>query len=195
MHPRTEELLRHLDTTRGILSAAVDAVPSALRETRPASDRWSVANVLEHLTRVEEQLTRLLAKRLGEARDAGALPPDTRSPSGLESIDHHLLLDRTRRIVASERVFPTGTMESAAAVAALEKSRAALRELIISYDGMDLSTVTLPHPVLGVIDGYGWFAFVGTHEARHAAQIREIATSGHPEPQSRADRADSRSDL
>jgi len=196
MHPRTEELLRHLDTTRGTLCAAVDTVPSALRETRPAPDRWSVANVLEHLTRVEEQITRLLAKRLADSRDAGALPPETRSSPILESIDHRLLLDRTRRITAGERVFPTGTMDSAAALAALENSRAALRHLVISYDGADLSVVTLPHPVLGVIDGYGWVEFIGTHEARHAAQIREIGAAGHPEPRVSTDRADegSRSD-
>jgi hypothetical protein len=194
MHPRTEELLRHLDTTRGILSAAVDTVPSALRETQPAPDRWSVANVLEHLTRVEEQITRLLAKRLADSRDAGALPPETRSSSVLESIDQRLLLDRTRRITSNERSLPTGTMDSAAAMAALEHTRAALRELVISYDGMDLSGMTFPHPALGMLDGYGWFAFIGMHEARHAAQIREIASSGHPEPQSPAGRADSRSD-
>jgi hypothetical protein len=32
----------------------------------------------------------------------------------------------------------------------------------------------LPHPALGVLDGYQWLAFVGTHELRHANQIREI---------------------
>src|SRR5689334_15077924 len=119
MHPHTEELLHHLDTTREILSAAVDSVPSALRETRPAPDRWSVANVLEHLGRVEEQLTRLLTKRLAESRDAGAMSPTTRASSVLESIDHRQLLDRTRRITAGERVLPSGTLDSSAALAAL----------------------------------------------------------------------------
>ena len=64
MHPRTEELLTHLEETRAALHAAVDAVPSSLRETRPAADRWSVAEVLEHLGRVEEQITRLLTAKL-----------------------------------------------------------------------------------------------------------------------------------
>lgn len=173
MHPRTEELLRHLDTNRDVLSAAVTAVPATLREIRPAPDRWSVANVLEHLTRVEEQLTRLLSHRLAEARAAGALPPETRSSSVLESIDLGRILDRTSRVAASERVHPGG-MESAAALAGLERSRIALRALLESYDGLDLSGMTFPHPVLGVIDGYAWFAFIGAHEARHAAQIREI---------------------
>jgi len=64
MHPRTEELLRHLDANRAVLHAAVDAVPPALRERKPGPDRWSVAETLEHLSRVEEGITRLLALRL-----------------------------------------------------------------------------------------------------------------------------------
>ena len=32
-----------------------------------------------------------------------------------------------------------------------------------------------PHPVLGPINIYQWALFVGSHEARHALQIREIA--------------------
>jgi hypothetical protein len=174
MHPRTEELLQHLDTNRRILRAAVDSVPAALRETPPAPDRWSVANVLEHLSRVEAGLTRLLAKRLGDARDAGLLAPETRTSPALVSVDHQTLLDRTRRITASERVLPVDGMDAATAFAALEKTRPALRDLLASYDGMNLSAVSFPHPVLGVIDGYEWFAFIGSHEARHADQIREI---------------------
>jgi hypothetical protein len=50
MHPRTEELLGQLDESRGVLRAAVDSVPSSLHETRPGPDRWSVADVLEHLS-------------------------------------------------------------------------------------------------------------------------------------------------
>jgi hypothetical protein len=35
--------------------------------------------------------------------------------------------------------------------------------------------VSMPHSVFGPSSAYHWFAFVGAHEARHAAQIREIA--------------------
>ena len=51
MHPRTEELLRHLDAHRVALRAAVADIPASLRDTRPVADRWSVAETLEHLTR------------------------------------------------------------------------------------------------------------------------------------------------
>jgi hypothetical protein len=152
----------------------VDGVPPELRETRPAPERWSVAEVLEHLTRVEDGLTRLLALRLGEAQTAGQLTTEADASSITTSINHELILDRRRLVSAGERVLPRGGLDAATALAGLEAARARLRDLIVAHDGLSLGNVSHPHPVLGPINGYQWFIFIGSHEARHAAQIREI---------------------
>ena len=175
MHPRTEELLRHLDANRAVLHAAVDAVPPALREKKPSPDRWSVAETLEHLNRVEEGITRLLSLRLSEARAASLLQPERDDSPLAASIDHALIVDRRRQITAGERVLPRGEMDAETALSALATSRARLRDLLIAHDGLSLSAVSHPHPVFGPIDGYQWFMFIGSHEARHALQIREIS--------------------
>ena len=175
MHPRTEEILRHLDANRVVLRAAVDAVPVALRETRPDPDRWSVAEVLEHLGRVEEGLTRLLSLRLAE--HAATLVPETETSSVVSRLDHARIIDRSYRVTAGERVVPRGEMDSATALASLERSREKLRELVLQHDGVAITPVTHPHPALGVIDAYQWLVFIGSHEARHANQIREIGAS------------------
>ena len=47
--------------------------------------------------------------------------------------------------------------------------------MIERAEGRALDQVKKPHPVLGELDGYGWISFVASHEARHAAQIREIS--------------------
>src|SRR3954468_8502201 len=125
MHPRTEELLRHLDATRVTLHTTVDAVPASVRETRPTPDRWSVAEVLEHLGRVEEQLTRLLSAKLAEAQLTGALGPEPESGPVIDS-SWALLLDRRRRITAGDRVIPKGEMDAATALATLDTTRARL---------------------------------------------------------------------
>jgi hypothetical protein len=174
MHPRTEELLRHLDANRVVLRKAVDDVPSTLRETRPAPDRWSVAEVLEHLARIEEQLTRLLSAKLSEAQSTGALGSESETSSVVDPAVHRVVLDRAYRVIAGDRVLPRGELDSAAALTALEAARAKLRNLLTSYDGVAIAAVSHPHPVFGTIDAYQWFAFVGSHEARHAAQIREV---------------------
>jgi hypothetical protein len=93
------------------------------------------------------------------------------------TIDNELLVDRRRKITAGERVVPTGEMSSDAGWTALEASRIDLKALVSSYEGRDISSVMLPHPILGPINAFQWFVFIGTHEARHAAQITEIGRS------------------
>jgi uncharacterized damage-inducible protein DinB len=171
MHPRTEELLAHLDRHRDRVRQALDAAPLGLREQQPAADRWSVAGVLEHLGVVESQLTLLLKRGLRAAQASGQLPPDADTDAIVPTVDAARLLDRERRIQAREALHPHGGMTATQAWQQLEQSRLALRDLVLSADGLDTGVVKAPHPVLGVLDFRQWVVFVGLHEARHAAQI------------------------
>jgi hypothetical protein len=55
----------------------------------------------------------------------------------------------------------------------LERGGRAVREAAGAGDGLALGTVYHPHPQFGPLSLYQWIAFVGAHEGRHAAQIRE----------------------
>ncbi|MEQ1575221.1 MAG: DinB family protein, partial [Vicinamibacterales bacterium] len=55
MHSYLTDVFSRMDSSRARLRAAVDSVPAALRATRHAPDCWSVAEVLEHLARVERR--------------------------------------------------------------------------------------------------------------------------------------------
>jgi hypothetical protein len=90
------------------------------------------------------------------------------------TIDMDRVLNRTVRISASETSWPTGTMDAEAAWAALERARQTLCDAVRSADGLALGALVHPHPVLGPINMYQWIAFVGAHEARHAAQVIEL---------------------
>ncbi|HET9985646.1 MAG TPA: DinB family protein [Longimicrobiales bacterium] len=177
MHVRIEELLRYLDSTRADLRRAVEEVPAAQRRVRPAEDRWSVAEVLEHLALVEPRITEVVAARLAAAREAG-LGAETATGSVLDPAVLERLRDRGRPVTASETVRPPGVRDAGAALAGLEAARAVLRDVVVSADGLALGEVVLPHPVLGPLDLYGWIVFIGGHEARHTAQIREIGGAG-----------------
>ena len=173
MHPRTKELLDHLDTQHERLRAAVESVPSARREVKPSPDRWSVAEVLEHLSIVESRIERVFSKRLAEAKAEG-LARESESSLVVGTIDMDRLLDRTRRITAAEAAMPTGKLDADAAWAAAEQARNTLCNAVRDADGLALGDVIHPHPILGPINLYQWIAFVGGHEARHAAQIVEL---------------------
>jgi hypothetical protein len=173
MHPRINEILEYLDNTRLDLRNAVDAVPATRREERSGPDRWSVAEVLEHLAIIDGRIGKLVAARIAAARSAG-LGPESDASSILDSIDRSKVADRSRGVTAPDMLIPQSGADATAVWSRLEESRATLREAVISGDGLALSEIKQEHPVLGLINLYQWLVFVGSHEARHTAQIREI---------------------
>ena len=68
LHPRILELIEYLDEHRRHLHEAVASVPPPLRERKPGPDRWSVAEVVEHVSMVEQRVAALLAARWGMQR-------------------------------------------------------------------------------------------------------------------------------
>lgn len=174
MHPRTQEMLAFLDTQRAALERAVQEVPASLHARRPAPGAWSVAEVIEHLGLVEGRLAQLIAARLEAARAEGVGSERDERPV-LPTIDVTRMLDRSRKIAASEQSQPQGRLDVDAAWTALGDTRRRLREAIVAADGMALGDVAMPHPAFGPMNVYQWIGFVGAHEARHTAQIREIA--------------------
>jgi len=176
MHPRTSELLRHLDEHRMVLHQAFAAVPAALRERKPAPDRWSVAEVLEHLGIVEQRVAKMLGDGLRAAQADGPLPPDPDHGAILPTIDAELVLDRERTVMARAAVQPRSGSSAEVAWNVLQESRQALRGVVLAADGLRTDAIRAPHPFLGELTFHQWIAFVGLHESRHAAQILATVT-------------------
>jgi uncharacterized damage-inducible protein DinB len=173
---RAAQLLTHLDTHRAALLDTLRSIPPELHLRKPAPDRWSVAEVVEHLALVEPRLTQLLSSRIAQApplTDASA----TRDGDVSSRLDHARVLDRGRPITAGEAVQPRQSLPVEESLATLTEYRERLRALVSGSDGLDLAAVTHPHPALGPLDLEQWILFVGSHEARHTAQIREIVAS------------------
>ena len=174
MHPRTMELLRHLDTNRGQLWMAVEAIAPEDRERRPLPDRWSVAEVLEHLAIVENRVTMRLGEAFELARAAG-ITPDEETGSVVDPSFLRRAHDRSRRFKTGEHAEPRGGLTADQAWATLEDSRQAFLNLLERADGLVVSAITAPHPAFGTLSFHQWAVFLGAHDARHAAQIREMA--------------------
>jgi hypothetical protein len=175
MHPRTQEILQCLESELHGLRAAVNAVPPERRSDRPAPDRWSVAEVLEHLVMVEAAMLKGCAKQLAAAREAG-LPAETESSPIRGTLAPERVADRERRIAAPDRLRPTG-IDADTAWRQLEATRAQFLEFVRSCDGLALAQVSFPHPAFGPLNMYQWLLFAAGHHARHAAQIREIGAA------------------
>jgi uncharacterized damage-inducible protein DinB len=175
VQPRLVELADYARAQRAELLTAVSLVPEPLRQQRAEAAGWSVAEVLEHLHRVERGITRLLVHSLERARAEG-IGPELETSSMMGSLDQYQLTRRGRPISAPEPVLPRGELSAAQAIAALTNSRQALLSALEAADGIALGAITYSHPLLGPLNLYQWVLFVGQHEARHAAQIQEIAS-------------------
>ena len=174
MHPRIEEVINYLDTERSALGEAVETVPPELRNTQPGVDRWSVAQVLQHLLIIEKRIGLGMGKWVTDARTSD-VGPETETSSVMNSLPLQIITDRSQRRNAPEEVRPPGDIDAESAWIALEQSRASLRSAFLAGDGLALSQVIQPHPALGPINLYQWMLFVGSHEIRHTAQVIEIA--------------------
>jgi DinB superfamily len=167
------ELLDYLDVQRAELRAAFDAIPAAARDRSPGPGLWSTAAIVEHLAMVGERIAQRLAKGIDEARASG-IGPETSTDPILPTLNLERALDRSKRFTAPDFLKPTG-LDGDAAWAALERATVHVRAAVAAGDGLALEKAGWPHPVFGQLSLYEWIGFVGAHEARHAAQMREMA--------------------
>ena len=170
-----------LATDRAALRSAVDRVPPALRQQKPAPDCWSVAEVLEHLGLVEGRVVMFFGPML---RDAPTL--DAAAQTDATALDRTALRNRSNKIMAPAPIQPTGSVSADDAWATLQDTRVTLLAMLDAAESerRDLAQVSRPHPVLGPLDGYQWVAAIGGHEERHTLQIHEIAEALEGQQQS-----------
>jgi hypothetical protein len=170
VHLISVQLLHQLEQSRLALRIALDAVPESQHENRPAPERWSVAEVLEHLALVERRSSLVLR---GVAQKSRAGVSMTSAPDARD-FPKHLLLDRTRKITAAEAVRPSGTVSVKQSLPMLEAARDEVK-LLISQSGEEVFQAhAYEHPVFGPLNFRQWIEFLAGHEARHTAQIAEI---------------------
>jgi hypothetical protein len=175
MHTHLTDVLSRLDSARATLRGAIDTVPAAMQHQRPAADRWSCAEVLEHLTLVEKIFGGRIVKALDAARSG--LSPEALPRAPLPDAIEQRMSDRVNKRQAPEPALPTGTVDIASGWATLERNHSTLRAALSGCDGLALSQVTLDHPFFGTMNVYQWVELMAAHEGRHTEQIKEIAAA------------------
>lgn len=173
-----DELVQLLRGTRDAFDHALAGLMPAQWTFKPAPARWSIFEVTEHVATVETGAAQLVSGRL-IARPA--TEQEKAEARGKDLAIVEAMKDRGRPMEAPEFVRPSGRWASpAAAVAAFQESRDRMIALRDRLAG-NLRDYCAPHPILGILDGYQWMLFVGTHLDRHIEQIAEIkVTPGFP---------------
>lgn len=161
------------DKVREKLIALVGQLTPEQASLRDVSqDKWSIAEIVEHVSIVEAGIAGLCGKLLAEAPAAGG-----RIRLSAEFLDGGEK-SMTAKWAAPERVRPTGTKTISESLAAMDETRVKLEELRPLFEQFDSSNRTFPHPYLGELTAAEWLCLIGGHGARHMRQIKRILGNG-----------------
>jgi hypothetical protein len=166
-----EVALKSLQATHDAFLKSIAGLSEQQWKFKPAPDRWSVAEVSEHIAISESTLLALVQ---GKIMASPAAPEKRAADKFTDQQILTMIPDRSHKAQAPEFLKPTNrwaTREEL--VAAFEKSRGAT----IDYVGNtkdDLRDHFGPHPTLGTLDAYQWILLISAHSERHTKQIEEV---------------------
>lgn len=159
----------YLAATRDSVLAQTGGLTEAQLAFKPAPDKWSVTEVLEHIAATEDFMFGLVEKQVMQA------PP---RPAGedVKAIDDFVLTaipDRTSKAKAPEPLVPTRRFGSAEGTRRhFEASRA--KTIAFLQETKGLRDHAIDSPLGKKLDGYQWVLFIGAHCERHGKQIAEV---------------------
>lgn len=166
-----ESALKSFQTTRDNFLKSISGLSQKQWTFKPAPDRWSVAEVAEHITVSESAIFSLVQKQVMTSPAAAEKRDQVK---GKDEMILQRVPDRSHRAQAPEFLRPTGRWATEADLAkAFEDSRAATMEYVRTTND-DLRDHFFDHPVFGTLDGYQWLLLISAHSARHTAQIEEV---------------------
>lgn len=166
-------LVNYLTQTQKDFLKSIDGLSEAQWKFKPAPDRWSVAEVAEHIALSEDMFGDNITGKI--LKTPAATAEQKAKTQGLEEKILQGIPDRTNKFKAPEQLQPASKFASAKEAAkAFNARREAHIALAKGTPESELrSHVSGPSP-LGDLDAYQWMLFMATHTKRHTAQIEEV---------------------
>jgi DinB family protein len=163
-----DRALQYLESTKKNVLEATKGLSEEQWNFKPAPDRWSVAQVMEHIAAAEDFLRDVTKEKVmaGPAGEAGR---------DIKKTDEAVLTmvpDRSHKAQAPEPLVPSNRFGSPdASVRHFVESRSATEDFLKSAAGLRDHVMDSP---LGKLDGYEFVLFIAAHSERHTKQINEV---------------------
>lgn len=164
-----DRAVKYLGETRAMVMDATKGLSPAQLNFKPAPDRWSIAEVTEHIAAAEDLLYNSIQDKVmkAPARPAG---------EDVKAIDDFVLAaipDRSHKAQAPEPLKPTNRYTT---VEATLKHFNESRDRTIAFvrDGQGLRDHATESPLGKNLDAYEWALFIAAHSERHTKQILEV---------------------
>ncbi len=171
-----EAAVKNLEETRRAFLASIQGMSDAQFRYKPSPERWSAAEVAEHIVITEERLFGMVTEKMMRT------PTDKDLLAQVQHDDNRIMqavTDRSQRVKAPEMLQPTGRFPTLEAVTT---AFGQVRDKTVSYVQTtqdDLRGHAMPHPFLKALDGYQALLLASAHCARHTAQIEEVKVDPH----------------
>ena len=170
------EIFDVIDKTRSRIYERLENLSEEQQGLRASADGWSVSEIVEHLSILETQLSKMMEMMLAKAESRARQEGTNAQPQPMQPFTLDQFIERSvkEKYQAPETVRPGGGVPISKALERLRESRAGLRRLQPRIEATDLSGAQYPHPVFGPLNLYQWLALIGMHEARHLRQIESL---------------------
>ncbi|HKQ87851.1 MAG TPA: DinB family protein [Candidatus Acidoferrales bacterium] len=167
---------KHLAESRDRLVALVRGLSPTQTAYKPAPERWSIAENLEHVILVEHRGRGFVENALKQAPDPARHSGYPGSAEGLVA----MLRDRSHPRRGVEQIQPAGRWPHDQLLKEFEAARKRTCELLAATTA-DLHAHFSPHPLFGDLSCFQWLLVLAAHCDRHRAQSEEVmASEGFP---------------
>lgn len=157
---------------RSRLKEMVLTLTEAQTSTLPDGEKWTVAQIVEHVSMVDESAMRICAKLLLKAKDAGRLS------DGQVVISDNFLSKGSEvarlKLDAPEFVQPKSGRTISESLAKLDENAEQMEQLREMFESVDGTELKFPHPFFGEMSAQEWLSLKGGHEMRHIKQIEKV---------------------
>src|ERR1039458_10165499 len=166
-----ESALNSLQATHDAFLKSIAGLSDAQWRFKPAPDRWSVAEVAEHIAVSESMIFGMVQKQI---MVSPASPEKRSEVAGKDEIILTRVPDRSHKAQAPEFLKPTNRWATREELTkAFEDSRKATMDYVRTTND-DLRDHFGPHPIFGSLDAYQWILLISAHSDRHTKQIEEV---------------------
>ena len=166
-----EAALNSLQATHDAFLKSIAGLSEKQWRFKPAPDRWSVAEVSEHIAVSESTIFGLIQSKF---MTSPAAPEKRAEVAGKDETVLKMVPDRSHKVQAPEFLKPTNRWATEAELTkAFDDSRKATMDYVRTTND-DLRDHFGPHPLLGTLDAYQWILLISAHSERHTKQIEEV---------------------
>lgn len=164
-----DRALQYLESTRKNVLEATRGLTEAQWNFRPAPDRWSVAQVMEHIAASEDFIRDNLLK------EKVMISPAGQPGRNVKVTDEAVVAkvpDRAHKAQAPAPLVPSNRFGSPdGSVKHFVESRATTEQFLETTTGLRDHVMDGP---VGKMDGYEFVLFIAAHSERHTKQINEV---------------------